>query len=374
MTIIAFLGSPRPRGNTDTLAEAVLDGARSAGCATESFALRSLRLHPCTGCGHCGERGRHCILRDDGDELYRSVIRADVLLFVTPVYWYGPTAIMKAFLDRLVVFNTPDARPLVRGKAAGVVAAWEERGPEAAEPMVKLFELGFRYLELRHVGSLLVDGAGRAHRPGLPRGRPARRGARADAARPLLLRGRRGRPRGGLPARPRCRGMHGQEHRRLLLRERRVLRAGDPGHRRAPARADRRARRPRRSGFLRHAGGGRRGVRRRLRRRRRGRGGIRAPARRVGPARRPGARGRPDGCAGPAPPSRRRGAEKSRGRGRSRAAAAADPVLPRQPALLRRGGDRRASRPGGGAPTPASTAPTRWRRVAAPGCSRPAGS
>jgi multimeric flavodoxin WrbA len=143
-SIIAFLGSPRPRGNTDTLADAVLEGARSAGCATGSIALRALHLHHCTGCGNCGKRGRLCIFRDDGETLYRSIIGADVLLFVTPVYWYGPTSIMKTFLDRLVVFNTPQARPLVHGKAAGLVAAWEEKGPEAAEPMVRLFEMGFR--------------------------------------------------------------------------------------------------------------------------------------------------------------------------------------------------------------------------------------
>lgn len=160
MKIVAFLGSPRPHGNTDTLAEAVLEGARFAGCGTESFALRALRIHSCTGCGNCGRKGRLCIFRDDAETLYQATIGADVLLFVTPVYWYGPTAIMKTFLDRLVVFNTPEARPLVRGKAAGLVAAWEEKGSEAAEPMVKLFELGFRYLELRPAGNFLVDGAG----------------------------------------------------------------------------------------------------------------------------------------------------------------------------------------------------------------------
>jgi multimeric flavodoxin WrbA len=159
-SIIAFLGSPRPHGNTDTLAEAVLESARSMGCEAQAIALRSLHLHHCTGCGCCNRKGRLCIFRDDGDLLYRAAIDADVLLFVTPVYWYGPTSIMKTFLDRLVVFNTPESRPLVRGKAAGLVAAWEEKGPQAAEPMLKLFELGFRYLELRPAGSLLVDGAG----------------------------------------------------------------------------------------------------------------------------------------------------------------------------------------------------------------------
>ena len=69
--IIAFLGSPRPHGNTDTLAEAVLEGASAAGCATGSIALRSLRLHHCTGCGNCNRQGRLCIFRDDGDRCTR---------------------------------------------------------------------------------------------------------------------------------------------------------------------------------------------------------------------------------------------------------------------------------------------------------------
>jgi multimeric flavodoxin WrbA len=158
--VIAFLGSPRPHGNTDTLAEAVLGAAQEAGCSTESFALRAMKVHPCTGCGNCGKKGRLCIFKDDGDTLYDAMIHADVFLFATPVYWYGPTAIMKAFLDRLVVFNTPESRPLVKGKSAGLIAAWEEKGMEAAEPMVKLFDLGFRYLELRDAGKVLVDGAG----------------------------------------------------------------------------------------------------------------------------------------------------------------------------------------------------------------------
>jgi multimeric flavodoxin WrbA len=160
LKLAAFLGSPRPRGNTDTLAEAVLDGARGAGGEVESYALRALKVHPCTGCDNCWKKGRPCIFADDGAMLYDAMAHADVFLFATPVYWYGPTAIMKAFMDRLVVFNRPEGRPLVKGKAAVLVSAWEEKGMEAADPLVKMFELGFRYLELRFVQRLLVDGAG----------------------------------------------------------------------------------------------------------------------------------------------------------------------------------------------------------------------
>jgi multimeric flavodoxin WrbA len=102
MRVAAFLGSPRPKGNTDLLAGAVLEGAAQAGVKTESFALRALAVHPCTGCEGCWKGDKPCIFQDDGRLLYDAIARSDILLFATPVYWYGPTAIMKAFIDRLI--------------------------------------------------------------------------------------------------------------------------------------------------------------------------------------------------------------------------------------------------------------------------------
>ena len=158
--LCAFLGSPRAGGNTDILAAAVLDSAAEAGRPTESFALRGLRIHPCTGCDRCWEGGSPCIFRDDGERLLDAMGRADVFLFATPVYWYGPTAIMKAFLDRLVVCNRPEGRALVKGKAAVLVSCWEEQGMEAVQPMVRMFELSLRYLGVEFAGRILVDGVG----------------------------------------------------------------------------------------------------------------------------------------------------------------------------------------------------------------------
>lgn len=85
---------------------------------------------------------------------------------------------MKAFVDRLVVFNGPEGRPMVKGKAALLVSAWEEQGMTAAEPMVRLFELSFRHLELRFEGSLLYDDMG-------PKDASRERGGALESARAL---------------------------------------------------------------------------------------------------------------------------------------------------------------------------------------------
>lgn len=159
MKLLAILGSPRKGGNTDILTERVLDGAREAGLETESIALRTRKIAPCIGCEKCWQiDARPCAFKDDMP--YDAIAAADVLLFATPVYWYAPTAIMKAFIDRLVPFNRPQGRPLIQGKRAILVTAYEEEGPVAAEPLVRMIELSFDYLGLHFTDRLIADRLG----------------------------------------------------------------------------------------------------------------------------------------------------------------------------------------------------------------------
>ena len=160
MRITAILGSPRPEGNTDILTAKVLDGAADAGWETEAFPLRKMSIRPCIGCGQCWKLERPCVFEDDMASLYEALAQTDAILLATPVYWYAPTAMMKAFMDRLVPFNRPQGRPLIRGKRAIGVIAYEEAGPTAAEPLVRTLELSFQYLELRPAGMVVVDGVG----------------------------------------------------------------------------------------------------------------------------------------------------------------------------------------------------------------------
>ncbi len=160
MKVTAFLGSPRVNGNTDMLTMKLLDGAKQAGCDTEAVALRRLKIRPCVGCEKCWTKERPCAFHDDMIGLYETIASSDVLVFATPVYWYAPTAIMKAFIDRLVPFNRPQGRPLIEGKDAILITAYEEEGPTAAEPLLRMFDLSFEYLGVNLVDRLVVDGVG----------------------------------------------------------------------------------------------------------------------------------------------------------------------------------------------------------------------
>ena len=157
--ILGVLGSPRKNGNTHGMLETMLAAAERAGAETDIVFLGDLVIGDCNGCHACW-RGKECPRGDDMNGLYGRITESDAIVFGTPVYWYGPTAPMKAFLDRFVYFNCPEHRPLIKGKAAVLVAPWEESGREAAEPLVRMFELSVSYLEMRLAGTVLAPGVG----------------------------------------------------------------------------------------------------------------------------------------------------------------------------------------------------------------------
>ena len=155
--ILGVVGSPRKGGNTHVLVEALLAGAREAGAETRLLHLRGLDIRECEGCHGCWKNGE-CAKQDDMRELFPVIAASDAIVFGTPVYWYGPTALMKAFLDRFVYFNAPAQRPLIRGKAAALVVPFEETSLETAAPLQAMFQKSFEYLELELVAELLAPG------------------------------------------------------------------------------------------------------------------------------------------------------------------------------------------------------------------------
>lgn len=155
--ILGIIGSPRRKGNTHLLVEKILEGAAEEGADTELLFLEGLDIRECDGCHSCW-KGNPCIKDDDMNEIYKKILVCDVLVFGTPVYWYGPTALMKGFIDRLVYFNCPLNREGIRNKSAILAVPFEEESLETADLLVAFFERCFTYLEMDMVGRVLVPG------------------------------------------------------------------------------------------------------------------------------------------------------------------------------------------------------------------------
>jgi len=106
--ILFICGSPRAR-SSEALLALVEQGVREAGARSRKFLLSKKHLAFCTGCGSCEKTGA-CILAEEGSpqkvaddylELMEALSYADALAIVTPVYFAGPPAQLKALYDRM---------------------------------------------------------------------------------------------------------------------------------------------------------------------------------------------------------------------------------------------------------------------------------
>jgi multimeric flavodoxin WrbA len=158
--ILGIVGSPRKKGNTHILVSRILEGAKEQGAVTGILFLNDLTIRECDGCHACW-KGKPCSKKDDMNDLYPRIIESDVIVFGTPVYWYGPTALMKGFIDRFVYFNCAENRAKIRGKAAVIAVPFEDETLETADLVVTFFEKSFQYLEMNLVGKIIVPGVSR---------------------------------------------------------------------------------------------------------------------------------------------------------------------------------------------------------------------
>jgi len=155
--ILGIVGSPRRNGNTDILVDRILEGAKDAGADVDKVHLKGLTIKECDGCYICW-KGRECPKKDDMLDLYPKIADADVVIFGTPVYWFGPTALLKAFIDRLIYFNCPGNRTKIAGKAAVIASPFEDTDMETTAPLLAFFKKCFDYLEMVPAGNILVPG------------------------------------------------------------------------------------------------------------------------------------------------------------------------------------------------------------------------
>lgn len=97
--VLCIAGSPRRRGNTDRLLDALERGVAAAGGAPVRLAPSSAGIAPCRGCNSCASSGV-CVVRDTMDDVYPLLDQAAAIAVASPVYFASVPATLKALYDR----------------------------------------------------------------------------------------------------------------------------------------------------------------------------------------------------------------------------------------------------------------------------------
>jgi len=146
MKIVAVLGSPRPQGNSSTLARAFLQAAAARGAEVTEYLLNQLAYQGCQGCLACKTKRDTCILEDDLAPVLNAVKEADLLVLASPVYFGDLCGQMKCFFDRTYSYINPDFSTRVPpGKKAVMVLV--QANPDPAQ-FADIFPRYERWLKL----------------------------------------------------------------------------------------------------------------------------------------------------------------------------------------------------------------------------------
>ncbi len=141
MKTIIIQGSSRSKGNSSKIVELIKKGIQA-----DVLDLKTKTIHPFTY--------DHAHMDDDFLPTMNLLLNYDLMVFVTPVYWYSMSGIMKNFFDRITdcLQIEKDIGRKLRGKNMAAISC----GSESSQ--VEGFFIPFResagYLGMNYQGDL----------------------------------------------------------------------------------------------------------------------------------------------------------------------------------------------------------------------------
>ena len=101
MKIAILNGSPRKQ-NTEAMVNAFAEGAKEAGHEVEILHVGKMKIAGCLGCEYCHGKGEgKCIQKDDMEKVYPAYQDCDMIVFASPIYYFGMTAQITAATQRV---------------------------------------------------------------------------------------------------------------------------------------------------------------------------------------------------------------------------------------------------------------------------------
>ena len=160
--IVILNGSNSNMKNTAALISAFTESAVSAGNVVVKFDVAHMNIHGCLGCMACMSKPKDdtniCAIKDDMDQIYAAVMECDIIVFASPVYWWGPTSQLKAVIDRLEAIIGHAGLEFLRSKSTALLMTYMGGGAQAVLSWYSVFG---RVVGCKDLGAVISYGTER---------------------------------------------------------------------------------------------------------------------------------------------------------------------------------------------------------------------
>lgn len=154
MKILVLQGSSRENGNTEQLSQLVLQGIPHT-----QIHLREKNIRAIHDQRHDPEG--FTAVDDDYDAIVEAVLEHDVIVFATPIYWYGMSGFMKDFVDRWSQ-SLRDKRysfkQALAQKQAFVITTGGDDPRVKGLPLIQQFQYIFGFVGMPFAGYIIGEG------------------------------------------------------------------------------------------------------------------------------------------------------------------------------------------------------------------------
>jgi multimeric flavodoxin WrbA len=161
MKIITILGSPRRKGNTAKLLSMFEDKIQK-GHDFERINITEHKVNGCIGCYKCKETNCEpgCVQKDDAIAIFEKMIKADAIVYASPLYCWSFTSQIKPLIDRHFCLvsgeGTPDYNSLIRGKRAALLVTCAGPIEKNCDAIKSIFKGFTEYLNLDAKGDYIL--------------------------------------------------------------------------------------------------------------------------------------------------------------------------------------------------------------------------
>jgi multimeric flavodoxin WrbA len=151
MKITIFNGSPRKQ-NTAAMVDAFAQGAKEAGHEIEILQVGKMKIAGCLDCEYCHTKGEgKCIQKDDMEKVMPAYREADMIVYASPIYYFGMTAQMMAAMQRVFCIGKP-------AKAKKCALLLSSGSPGVYDGAIATYKIATGYMGLENMGIVTAAG------------------------------------------------------------------------------------------------------------------------------------------------------------------------------------------------------------------------
>ncbi len=153
MKALILFGSPRKKGNTIQLVNVLSKVLKDKGHGVKMLYLNDMNIRPCQGCYACLKEGI-CRINDDMKDIRKFITESDLIVYATPIYWFGPSGQLKLVMDRSIAFMDEKYNSRVKGKKAITLMTCMSNEKDTCGPAIGMFKKTFDLLGFKYAGSV----------------------------------------------------------------------------------------------------------------------------------------------------------------------------------------------------------------------------